>query len=140
MISNFILIIFSLESFNHLESWLKEVKTQSNPEIKIFLIGNKCDLEDQRRIPSERAQTFANENDLQYFNETSAKTGFNAKTVFIEAAKTLYQEHLKYKSQNMKPGSISSQNNTIKLPKPLPKSKQEDQNEEIKQKKKGGCC
>lgn len=136
--------IFSLESFNHLESWLKEVKTQSNPEIKIFLIGNKSDLEDQRKIPSEKAQNFVNENGLHYFNETSAKTGFNAKTVFIEAAKCLYEEHLKYKDRSSRPGSISSQTNNIKLPRPVKKTKEEkeaegEEKEDLKEKKKA-CC
>jgi hypothetical protein len=31
--------------------------------------------------------------------ETSAKTGFNAKNVFVEAAKTLYKDYLKYKDK-----------------------------------------
>ena len=38
------------ESFNHIETWLKEVKLQSNPDIKIFLIGNKSDLEEERKV------------------------------------------------------------------------------------------
>ena len=36
---------------------------------------------------------------LDYFLETSAKTGFNAKNVFVEAAKTLYRDYLKYKDK-----------------------------------------
>ncbi len=39
------------------------------------------------------------ENNLDYFSETSAKTGFNAKQMFKEAARILYQDHLKYKEQ-----------------------------------------
>jgi hypothetical protein len=31
--------------------------------------------------------------------ESSAKTGFNAKNIFIEAAKTLYTDYLKYKDK-----------------------------------------
>jgi len=37
------------------------------------------------------------DNNLDFFTETSAKTGFNAKLMFKEAAKLLYDEHLKYK-------------------------------------------
>ena len=33
--------------------------------------------------------------DIKYFLETSAKTGFNAKNIFIEAAKELYEQHIK---------------------------------------------
>jgi len=39
------------------------------------------------------------ENNIEYFAETSAKTGFNAKEIFKEAAKLLYEDHLKYKEQ-----------------------------------------
>ena len=33
------------------------------------------------------------------FLETSAKTGFNAQKLFIEAGKILYEEHLRYKKE-----------------------------------------
>ena len=120
---------------------MKEVKTQANPDIKIFLIGNKTDLEDQRKITAEKAQTFVEENNLHYFSETSAKTGFNAKNVFIEAAKCLYEEHLKYKDRSSRLGSIASQTNIV-LPKPTPKKKSEDKDDDnLKEKtEKKGCC
>lgn len=40
-------IIFSKDSFDNLDSWLKELKTNSNPDIKVFVIGNKSDLEEK---------------------------------------------------------------------------------------------
>jgi GTPase SAR1 family protein len=30
-----------------MDSWLKELKTNSNPDIKVFVIGNKSDLEEK---------------------------------------------------------------------------------------------
>ena len=33
-------------SFEDIEMWIKEVRTYSNPDIKLFLIGNKKDLEE----------------------------------------------------------------------------------------------
>ncbi len=91
--------IDSKESFNHIETWLKEVKLQSNPDIKIFLIGNKADLEQQREVKTSEAKVFKEENGIHYFSEASAKSGLNSKEVFIEAAKLLYNEHLKYKAR-----------------------------------------
>lgn len=35
---------FSKKSFSDIEIWVKELKQHANPDIKIFLIGNKCDL------------------------------------------------------------------------------------------------
>ena len=117
------------DSFAHIESWLKEVKLQSNPDIKIFLIGNKSDLESERKVQTSEAKSFKEENDIHYFSETSAKEGINAKEVFIEAAKLLYNEHLKYKS------SITGKKDKITSNVPMPKKISLDGN-----KRKKGCC
>ncbi len=91
--------INSRESFIHINQWLKEIKIQSHPDVKIILIGNKIDLEDERQVSTEEAKKFKEENQILYFEETSAKTGINAKEVFTEAARILYNEHKKYKTR-----------------------------------------
>ena len=72
----------SLESFKNVDFWLKELKFQANPDIKIFIIGNKTDLLN-RKVTEEEAKAFAEENKLNLFMESSAKTGFNAQKVKI---------------------------------------------------------
>ena len=119
--------IDSKESFSNMEAWLKEVKLQSNPDIKIFLIGNKADLEEQREVPVNTAKNFKDENGIHYFNETSAKSGLNAQEVFIEAAKLLYSEHLKYKER----GSNKTNKGKIEVPVKINSKKREN---------KKGCC
>ena len=119
------------ESFNHIEYWLKEIKLLSNPDIKIFLIGNKADLEEERQVKFNTAKTFKEENEINYFSEASAKNGINAKEVFIEAAKLLFKEHLKYKERNFK--KIQNENNKVPIPVKVTKN---DKNS----RKKGGCC
>ena len=121
-----------MESYNHIEFWLQEIKTQSSPDIKLFLIGNKIDLEENRKVPTELASKFSKENHLNYFNETSAKNGFNAQKVFIEAAQCLYEEHLKYKERAN--NFIPSESSNVKLPKPGEKPKETDTE------KKKSCC
>jgi Ras-related protein Rab-2A len=101
--------IDNLESFNNIENWLNELKTKGNPDISIILVGNKLDLEDKRQITKEMNSDFCDNHNIRYFFETSAKTGFNAKNVFIEAAKILYEEHLKLKDRVSRPESFSRQ-------------------------------
>ena len=120
--------IDSKESFTHIETWLKEVKLQSNPDIKIFLIGNKADLLDQREVQEAEAKSFKDESGIHFFRETSAKTGLNAQEVFIEAAKLLYNEHLKYKARANK---TDSNGGNIAVPVKISKNKGE---------RKQGCC
>jgi len=98
--------IDKLETFSNLEIWLNEIRTKSNPNIIIYLIGNKVDLEDQRQVTKEMAKKFCENNDINFFVETSAKTGINVEYLFIEAAKTLYNQHMKYKTKFAKKNSL----------------------------------
>ena len=82
-----------------MDIWLKDLRSNSNPDIKIFLIGNKADLEEQRVINKNQAENYKDEYDLDYFIETSAKTGMNAQEIFIEAARILYKDHLLYEKK-----------------------------------------
>ena len=91
--------INSKESFSHIITWIKEVKLKSHPDIKIFLIGNKSDLEEDRQVKREEGEAFSKDNGISFFEETSAKTGKNAKEVFVKVAKLLYKDHLKYKKR-----------------------------------------
>lgn len=87
------------DSFKNIESWVQELKTNSNPDIKLFLIGCKCDLEDLRKVPTSSAQELAKNYQMSLFMETSAKTGFNAQEVFVQAVRVLYKDFLKYKNR-----------------------------------------
>ena len=93
------MLVYSIDnkkSFISAQKWLKEIKIQSNPDIKIILIGNKVDLEEKREISYEEAKKFVEENEILYFQEASAKSGINSKEIFNEAAKILYKEYMDY--------------------------------------------
>ena len=121
-----ICLLCSKQSFNDIEMWLKELKTHANPDIKVFLIGNKIDLADSRKVTPEEAKKFKEDFMLNLYMETSAKTGFNAKEIFIEAARVLFKEYNKYKKID--------EEKKIKLP----KLSEQDPNAVI-EKKKCGC-
>ena len=59
-------------------------------------------MEDDRLISKEKGENYKNEFELDLFMETSAKTGFNTKELFVEAAKLLYTDYCKFKSENNK--------------------------------------
>ena len=103
------------ESFDSLETWLDEIKTQTHPNLKIFLIGNKIDLEDQRVVSKEAGEELAKDHNLNLFMETSAKTGINAREVFIRAAKMLLEEYKKlFQEEGMDP-NITGDKSSISL-------------------------
>jgi Ras-related protein Rab-5C len=49
----------------------------------IALAGNKADMEAKRKVQTEEAQQYAQENDI-IFLETSAKTALNVRNLFVE--------------------------------------------------------
>ena len=48
----------------------------ASPGVELVLIGNKCDLEKQRIVLTERGKLLAEKHGIP-FMETSAKTGYN---------------------------------------------------------------
>jgi small GTP-binding protein len=108
--SSLAILVYSIDnenSFNNLEIWLNEIKTLGNPDMNIFLVGNKADLEDKRQVSKERAEEFCKSHQINFFLETSAKTGLNAQNVFIEASKLLFQKHSEIKDRFSRPDSVN---------------------------------
>ena len=73
--------ITDLDSFNNVVNWInlaleKNVKTIAN-----FLVGNKCDNEEERKVSREEAENLAKEKNL-FFLETSAKNDNNVQKLF----------------------------------------------------------
>ena len=114
------------KSFEGLEVWLKDLRQQTEQEIPIFIVGNKSDME--KKVPTEDAKIFSTSNRTKYFAECSARSGYNVKEIFNEAAKQLYESYKKYQSKNKAPA-----NNRLKL------DKKEDDNNKDNTKKKT-CC
>ena len=91
------------------------MRQNSSPDVKVFLIGNKADLEDSRLINKEQGLQMQKDYDLDSFMETSAKTGLNAQELFVKAGKLLYQEYKKYKKKPKKSGDKLKENEKEKL-------------------------
>ena len=80
--------ITNRDSFKNLENWLSEIEENANKNVLKILIGNKCDLENDREIKTEEGQAFANRNGMQ-FMETSAKMNTNINESFEALAKLM---------------------------------------------------
>ena len=120
--SSLAMIVYAIndeKSYKNIEVWLNEIRTIVGLEAKVYLIGNKSDLENDRRVKREDAEKFSEEHDFDYFIETSAKNGDNTKNVFIQAAIDLYKKNLDYersKNTSRNPsGSQIEKNYKIKI-------------------------
>ncbi|KAJ5077769.1 hypothetical protein M0811_05459 [Anaeramoeba ignava] len=76
------------ESFNKLDFWFEEFINFSKENAIPMIIGNKFDLEKERKISKEMGENFAEEN-KGLFMETSAKDGTNIQEAFEELTKEI---------------------------------------------------
>ena len=74
------------QSFNAISAWIKQLKNNSNPDVKLFLVGNKNDLKEERKISFEEGKKYSKDFEFFLFCETSAKTGINCQEIFLCAA------------------------------------------------------
>ncbi|GAB5588664.1 Ras-related protein Rab-2A [Umbelopsis nana] len=96
------------ETFDHLATWLEDVRKHANPNTSIMVLGNKSDLDSKRQVTREEAERWAKENDLFYL-ETSAKAANNVEEAFVKTTEDIYNK--------IKAGvfDVSNQSNGVKL-------------------------
>ena len=114
--------ITDLESFRNLDLWLKEIEKNASKNVYKILVGNKNDLEKNRKVTFEKGKEFANLHGMKFF-ETSAKENRNVEEAFKEMTKDIINS---LKKVNEK---IKSNSNFV-----IEKKKGKDLN------KKRGCC
>ena len=74
--------ISDIESFEAVENWIKSIREIGKEKLPIILVGNKCDLSDDKRMISlKEGQDKADEFNIPFY-ETSCKEGINIKEVF----------------------------------------------------------
>merc|ERR1719461_2157656 len=107
------------DSFRAVDKWVEEVRAEREEQVIIFVVGNKTDLEGQRRISvhdgKQKARTLK-----AYFMETSAKDNDNINKLFDEIAERLPDRQVVSDNTGNNSGSRVELSSSSK--------------------KKGGCC
>ena len=69
------------QSFDNVSNWINQIKEEASDNVIIFLVGNKIDDVENRKIQTESGKNLAENFQLQFY-ETSAKTGENVEKTF----------------------------------------------------------
>ena len=77
----FVYDISNRESFENLNNWIELAFSNNQNSIINFLIGNKSDLNDERKVSEDEGKQFATQKKF-VFMETSAKDNINVDKVF----------------------------------------------------------
>jgi len=109
--ANAIIIVFDItdkKSFLSITEWLKQIEKHAKENVFKFLVGNKSDLSEERKVTYEEAKEYADEHDLPYI-ETSAKEGININELFESSIKS-FLSNSKYiwEDKNIKLNSQST--------------------------------
>ncbi|GLU01253.1 hypothetical protein SLE2022_185660 [Rubroshorea leprosula] len=86
-----VLLVYDItrrETFNHIPTLMKLTGHPDHPNTTYMLVGNKCELENERAVSKEEAEQFAQQNGL-LFVETSAATSLNVEEAFKRTANAL---------------------------------------------------
>jgi small GTP-binding protein domain len=116
--------ICNAASFEALPTWLQRLKEFGPPKDKkndtfiIIIVGNKCDLDNERQVMRESAEWFASQQGCLYM-ESSAREDIRVESIFQRIAKLLPEDTISCfdtsgnGARNSKNGSSSNDNDGI---------------------------
>ena len=76
------------ESFENVRQWMHEIDKFANPGVCKILVGNKCDMEEIRKVSTEEGAELARHFEIPFL-ETSAKNSINVDQSFITMSKEI---------------------------------------------------
>jgi len=103
------------ESFNNVKQWMGEIDRYACENVNKLLVGNKCDLVDEKTVDTNTAKEFAAGYDIPFI-ETSAKTAQNVEQCFVSLATAI-------KNRMNSPKSPGSTDDALSLKKGSQKKK-----------------
>eukprot|EP00606_Chrysophyceae_sp_TOSAG23-5_P000841 GSChrysophyteH2.ASY1.ANO1.513.1 assembled CDS len=75
-------------SFLNTSKWIEDVRNERGNDVIIVLVGNKTDLNERRQVSVEEGEDKSNKEGIMFI-ESSAKAGFNIKSLFRKLATAL---------------------------------------------------
>lgn len=95
--ANGVIIVYDItkrSSFSNLQKWIEEVRRYTASNVLLILIGNKCDLNEEREVEFEEAKQMCQYiPEILFVMETSAKQNTNVEDAFVCLAMELKRRH-----------------------------------------------
>ena len=113
-------------SFDNVEKWYEQAQKEASKDISVILVGNKCDLENERKVPKEKGEEKAKSFKCPFF-ETSALSKVNINEIFNEMVNNIYERTGGVKNEDEDDIEIINENEKAVSLNPEPPKKQ-------------GCC
>ena len=110
--------ITNRETFENVKHWVEDCRNYMPKNVLIFLVGNKSDLEEQRKISVDEGEELADSFGLSFF-ETSAKNNVNVNSIFGKSLEEIVKRidsnyyDLNDESCGIKRGNINNKNSSL---------------------------
>jgi small GTP-binding protein len=108
--------VTNTDTYDNVENWISQIKEEASPNVVIYLVGNKVDMEDKRKVTTEEGQKVADENNLPFI-ETSAKSDINVNETFdnlVEKMDSVFSNLEKKDSVSISGNNLNKDNNKKK--------------------------
>ena len=113
--SNCVIIVFDLtnqDTFKSISYWMSLVNDLAGDKTLKFLVGNKADLSDQRKVSEESCLKLAKQYDCKYF-ETSAYQNTNIDELFDFVAKEAIESDNYFHDDSIKIKTTTKDDNPL---------------------------
>jgi len=99
------LLVYSItaqSTFNDLHDLREQIlRVKDTEDVPMILVGNKCDLEDERVVGKDQGQSLARDFNCAFL-ETSAKSKINVNTIFQDVVRQINKKNPETKKQKKK--------------------------------------
>ena len=83
--------ISDMSSFNSIKLWLQEVEKFAMEDATKILVGNKCDLESERKVDYDTGKQLADTLEIPFI-ETSGKDNYNVTAMFTTLTEEIMEQ------------------------------------------------
>ena len=132
-----IIIVFDLTNYNsflNLRNWIETIDLYESNDIVKVIVGNKCDLEKEKKVNFNEANDFCKRNNIIYI-ETSAKENINIDKIFNNVVEIIDTKIMNNESLNK---NIKVMNNFDRIDEST--NNQNNQMNNRSKKKNPTCC
>eukprot|EP00474_Spongospora_subterranea_P008583 CRZ09041.1 hypothetical protein [Spongospora subterranea] len=104
-----ILLVYDVtdeQSFLNIRNWIRNIEQHAADSVNKILIGNKCDMTEDKKIETSRGSALAAEYSISFF-ETSAKSDINVTEAFMSIAKDIKKRLMDDPAANQTGGGLA---------------------------------
>ena len=103
------------ESYKNIDTWMNEIDKHASDNVSKILWGNKCDLEDSRKVSTDEGKELADQYNIRFI-ESSAKDNSNVEEAFTLMTKEI-KSRVVHTETKTKPAQtrkrLNAQNKTL---------------------------